>query len=306
MYHGIIEEYPNDPLKDPLGYKISLKQFEEQMAYLKHYCNVISASDAIRGSNLSRRRKNVVITFDDGYQNNYSLAFPILSQYGFPALFALPTEFINKKIPLWNDVVEYLTMKTHIRALNIKGRLFELDSTTGKLEFLKWLTTECNTIQQEKRKIFIADIAGKLEVDLDYNEIVNKTDYTPLSPDDINTMYKSGLAEFASHSVHHYSLVHSNETTIVRELADSKKIIENIISAPCRYFCIPGGHYNSKILTMIIDEDYEMIFSSDTKEFNPAVHHNVIGRYCITRFVTMPLFADIIHGPFHRFFKKAD
>ena len=39
----------------------------------------------------------VVITFDDGYKNNYTNAYPILKKYNIPAIIFLTTNFIDSK-----------------------------------------------------------------------------------------------------------------------------------------------------------------------------------------------------------------
>ena len=43
----------------------------------------------------TRARKPVAITFDDGFQDFYTEAFPVLAQYGFSATMYLPTAFVG-------------------------------------------------------------------------------------------------------------------------------------------------------------------------------------------------------------------
>ncbi len=62
--------------------------FERQMRYLKdHNYRVISLKDFIEGTGRGEvfKYKTVLITFDDGHENNYTNAFPVLKKYGFPA-----------------------------------------------------------------------------------------------------------------------------------------------------------------------------------------------------------------------------
>ena len=68
------------------------------MAYLKkHRFNVLPLSTLVQiikqGKPLPR--KSVVITFDDGYDDNYQHAFPVLKKYGFPATIFVITDVVN-------------------------------------------------------------------------------------------------------------------------------------------------------------------------------------------------------------------
>src|ERR1043166_4490896 len=57
-------------------------------------------------------RSSVLLTFDDGYLDNYTLAFPVLRSHGVQAVFFLPTAFIGTAhLPLW-DVIGYVVRQT--------------------------------------------------------------------------------------------------------------------------------------------------------------------------------------------------
>lgn len=76
----------------------SLASFKRQMAYLRDEgYHTISLSDFVNNTfhENTATKKLVVITFDDGFENNYLCAFPILKKYGFTATIFLPTDYIN-------------------------------------------------------------------------------------------------------------------------------------------------------------------------------------------------------------------
>jgi len=77
---------------------VSPENFERHMAYLRdHGFKVLSFEDLVRLTREGRRppRKSAVITFDDGYADNYELAYAILKKFNFPAIIFVPTDFIN-------------------------------------------------------------------------------------------------------------------------------------------------------------------------------------------------------------------
>ena len=82
--------------------KISIapSDFVRQMRFLKeHHYEVLSLSHLSTLLKTSSRfpRNAVVLTFDDGYQNTYLNAFPVLQDYGFPATVFIATQFCGKK-----------------------------------------------------------------------------------------------------------------------------------------------------------------------------------------------------------------
>ncbi len=89
---------------------VSNKNFEYQMAFLKrHKFNVISLTDLARAIREKRflPHNSVVITFDDGYADNYHHAFPILKKYGFPATIFIVASLIGHENYLtWDQIKE--------------------------------------------------------------------------------------------------------------------------------------------------------------------------------------------------------
>lgn len=92
MYHSIAYEKGN-PVRLPK------EKFEEQMKYLKdNGYTTLSLSEAYDAliNNVPVNEKSVVITFDDGYQDNYKNAYPILKSFGFKATIFVITSYIGK------------------------------------------------------------------------------------------------------------------------------------------------------------------------------------------------------------------
>jgi peptidoglycan/xylan/chitin deacetylase (PgdA/CDA1 family) len=72
--------------------------FEAHLAWFGEHCDVISLGKAMeRSRDAASKRPAIVITFDDGYGDNYDYAFPLLTKYGFPASFFLTTGFIERR-----------------------------------------------------------------------------------------------------------------------------------------------------------------------------------------------------------------
>lgn len=88
-YHSV-----NNGRKDDLA--VTVENFKKQMRYFyeKGY-RTVSLTQVIEKRNLAKRP--LVITFDDGYRDNYTNVYSILKRYDFSAIIFLVTEYIGTK-----------------------------------------------------------------------------------------------------------------------------------------------------------------------------------------------------------------
>jgi len=90
--------YHNFTTEEGSSYKINIVEFKKQMDYLAaHNYSVISLSELLarlRSGQLPP--KPIVITIDDGYKSTFTLAYPVLKKYNFPATLFIYTNFIEK------------------------------------------------------------------------------------------------------------------------------------------------------------------------------------------------------------------
>jgi peptidoglycan/xylan/chitin deacetylase (PgdA/CDA1 family) len=95
---------------------VSPENFARQMEYIKkNGYEVITLDELVRGikSKQKTKKNKVVITFDDGYQDNFKYAYPVLKKLGFPATIFIITDFMGKlpkkdkeKFLTWEEVIE--------------------------------------------------------------------------------------------------------------------------------------------------------------------------------------------------------
>ena len=88
------------------GMTSGVEAFEEQIRFLKKHYQILSASEleSYLNQNENYKRKNcVLITFDDGYEDNYINALPILKKYNCPAIFFISTSYIGNNNQFEHD-----------------------------------------------------------------------------------------------------------------------------------------------------------------------------------------------------------
>jgi peptidoglycan/xylan/chitin deacetylase (PgdA/CDA1 family) len=103
MYHSVPGADVAD-FVDPAN-AMPPRRFEEQMAFLARSRRVISMSDLVASIELgeSQPAGTVVITFDDGYLDNLTVAAPILARHRLPAILYLATGHVTRRQPQWID-----------------------------------------------------------------------------------------------------------------------------------------------------------------------------------------------------------
>lgn len=106
----LILTYHDFTIEEGSSYDMNIVEFEKQMDYLAaHNYSVISLSELLKGLKGGQLPpKPVVITIDDGFKSNYTLAYPVLKKYNFPAILFLYTNFIEKNNGslTWEEIKE--------------------------------------------------------------------------------------------------------------------------------------------------------------------------------------------------------
>jgi peptidoglycan/xylan/chitin deacetylase (PgdA/CDA1 family) len=91
---------------------VTVPTLERQLAFLEQHFEIVPLGHLLDGETVRRRarRPRCVITFDDGWRDNYDLAFPILRQRSIPATIFLTTDFIGTERVFWHTELIYLLL----------------------------------------------------------------------------------------------------------------------------------------------------------------------------------------------------
>lgn len=144
--------------KDPYKISVTPEQFQQQMAYLHdNQYQTVSLADMLNKVDLPPQP--VVITFDDGYLDNYENAYPILKQYGFAATIFLVSDRVGKTNN-WDTYSDFPLMSwEHVRELSQNN--FEFGSHTHTHASLDQLEAKQARWEIEYSKQVIEDHLGQ-------------------------------------------------------------------------------------------------------------------------------------------------
>jgi peptidoglycan/xylan/chitin deacetylase (PgdA/CDA1 family) len=205
------------------------------------------------GGKTASSRPRLLLTFDDGWRDNYITAYRWLKKFRVPATIFVSVEAVEKQEPFWIERLarewrnssRQAHMQSQLQCLfPSKRQLLRLDET---IEALKHMPS------QRRQQI--------LDVLLPSNESVEDQGAADrmLTWDQMLEMSRDGV-EFGSHTVTHPLLTYENDVTVREELCASKRILEGKLNQRVRAFAYPNGDCNTHVRKQVREAGYECAF----------------------------------------------
>ena len=216
--------------------------FEEQIRYLSKRFRLITLQTLMSAlSSGVVPKESLVLTFDDGYKDNFTVALPILKQYGAVGTLFLTTNCIGTGLPLWTDVFGALFQETTVKSLYWrfgKPETFSWTCSQEKILAFKTIKNLIKTLPEDRKIEVLADIEEQLGSASSFNWSQRMLDW-----DEVRILHEAGI-EIGGHTSSHPILSRISEEQVYRELSDSKNSIEDKIQAPVTSLAYPNGTIN--------------------------------------------------------------
>lgn len=255
LYHGVTTQSPSGII-NAHGKHMNVSEFKKQLRYIKEHCNPISLEEALfyheRGSGWPDR--SVVITFDDGFENNYSIAAPLLDEFNIPAIFYISPGIINTEKMFWVDQIESIinfTNKSKLKVTMNKKEVFDLTSLDKKLKALTEIKRFCKKASRQVRN----DIISMLSNDANHTPtILDSIDYKSMTWKQVNQISSNSLFDIGGHTMHHDILTSVSIKSACSDIDETIESINKNLNINCRHFSYPEGqaeHFNQEIIKHI-------------------------------------------------------
>ena len=241
MFHRIL---PDDgrPRVHTKALDVTPDRLEEIILFFKsnHY-DFIKMEEVEQYLSVRKNRRFVVFTFDDGYIDNYSLAYPIFKKHNIPFTIYLTTDFPDHKHILWHYMLEDLMLKNTKLDITLNNELisFELNTIEQKEKVYNVLRRYLIDLSIDERKNTISEWFLEQEGDLT-NRIRNES----MTWDQIVELTKEPLAEIGAHTITHPSLSTLSPAEIQKETIGSADRIEEMTGKRPTHFAYPFGSKN--------------------------------------------------------------
>jgi peptidoglycan/xylan/chitin deacetylase (PgdA/CDA1 family) len=287
-YHRIAST-GTDSFYDPV-ISATPEAFRAQIDWLYGQFEILDLSEFLAWTNgeLAMRRPAALITFDDGYRDNFDVAVPILRAAGVPATFFLATGFLDEpKLPWW-DHVAYIIKSTGVRRFTVATspganacRLsFDLVEGTRQ-QFIKTVVNAFLDGSISNQAWFLDELGSAAQVSVDATLLGRKlfgnwNQVRELAATDSNLT-------FGSHAKSHPRLADLDEASERVELAESKEILERQLGKPIQALAYPygwPGSFTARSSALAREIGYQVAFTS----MEGVNRHNSMERFEMKRF----------------------
>lgn len=284
-YHRV-----NDIHDDWNNITVTQNTFIKQLQYLRQNYDIVYSCNDIY------KEHAVAITFDDGYEDTYLNAFPILKQLNIPATLFISTLCIDQENEDWCNELSRLIIeggkgKTH---LQFRGETYPVST----------LEERKNTNRQIFRIIKSDDIDVRNDSMMEIGKWSGQEGAKPrlafrmLRSLQIQELATSNLIRIGAHTVTHPSLSTLSESSQESELINSKNKLEEITGKIITEFAYPFGYprdYSEKTITLLKKVGFERAFITHHFERHSDDAKYEIRRLCISE-CPIEEFAEMIHS----------
>lgn len=208
--------------------------------FLKHDYDIISIGQLF--DNLQRckiKKKFVVFTFDDGYLDNFTYAYPVFKKYNIPFTIYITTGFMDGTAVLWWYSLEQLVLEKNYIAFEIDGKTLEFHC--AKLKEKEQVFLNIRSIIRNSHENNYCDILQKIFIQ-NRIDIYKKTEELILNWQGVKALSNDSLVTIGIHTANHYCLSNLSETAVSYEIIESKKRLEFCIDREIKHFSYPFGN----------------------------------------------------------------
>lgn len=257
-YHRI-DEPTRRPWLDPGLISASPKRFDEQMAYIATYCQLLTIGDILAALK-SRKKKDlppraVLVTFDDGYHDFEEQAWPILRRHKIPVTLFVPTAYPDhpERTFWWDDLYQALQKTNRKEDLHTSIGTFSLSNAISRDQAYQRLKSYLKTLKHTDAILRVRKLCNELGIQPSTNCI--------MSWDTLRKLSRDGLT-VGPHTRTHPLLNRISVDEAREEAIGSFEDLKREIGSALKIFAYPGGELNNEVVSMLEREVFSLAFTT--------------------------------------------
>ena len=272
LYHGVTDDLScrENSIRNYNSKHLDKTIFEYQIQKISKVCNIVSMDNLVENwiENREFKGPTALVTFDDGFKNNFNVAIPILEKYNIPSIFYISTGNINKNKLFWVDQLELLFDNTKINQINLENTptLFKLSSFKGdnlvihnrneKIYLLNVVKKCLKLYSPRQRNEIIKTLFLELEISDCFKAEDCHHDYSLLTWKEIAKMDLNPLVTIGGHSRWHNILSKLTGKELKNEISGSIQDLNNNLDSFSGHYAYPEGqpeHFNLETQNVLRD-----------------------------------------------------
>ncbi len=307
-----------------LNYHNAEGNLHDQMRYLSRHYRILHAEEALKElyakpavdrANRSGRDRRIplVLTFDDGYLDNYKLAWPLAKKFQAPITIYIIPGYIESGHYFWWLAANRLLKELNGAKVKFDGQTYQLSIPNEQAALLKLIDTRLRYASSvAEREAFLVSVQEELGVSLPVRSGDAKDeDALPVTWEQMREMEESGLVSFGAHTVNHPVLsALSDQKELQYEVSESRTLLEQKLEHPVLTFAYPIGkphHFGDQGVEAVRSAGYSWavttIEDANTDETDPYLLRRLPGDVDIHWTVMAAELAGLL-GIVSRFRKK--
>ena len=248
MYHAVVRT----PLEVFDWCFITESKFEAQLDCLMRTFDIVPLAAVPRLLRTGPTRATAAITFDDGFLNNFEVAFPILRRASVPAAVFICPDFVNSEETLWYCHLNRALAETPLAEAEWNGALLDLSNPQAR-------ALASSRLQAELKRRTPSDLLDQVEAILKSLRVHERTlradsPYRMLTSTAIRSMQETGLIEFGAHTMSHAILRQLSSIERRAQIEASIAAVEELAGRRCNLFAYPNGQqgdYDEECLRIV-------------------------------------------------------
>ena len=275
MYHRVLTEEQRARTGSHPGIVVTRETFARQMKVLSERFAVLSITDF--ADRLTTRRpfanSSCLITFDDGWIDNYTNALPILREHGLHALVFLPVNYIGSDRVFWREALTNLVCRARVELAQHPERRPRFEGLLQSAGLARLLDLagddEPATISEALGALkgtnpapietLIIDFASELAVPL---ASLCATDGF-MNWDQVNAMATDGVA-FGGHGAEHLLLTTLSSSEVRADVGTARRTIPDALMAGVPTFSYPNGSWSPAVAGAVQELGYRLAFTTES------------------------------------------
>jgi peptidoglycan/xylan/chitin deacetylase (PgdA/CDA1 family) len=261
-YHRVVDDIETAARTDMPTMLTSREMFERHIDWIGRHFDFVSLDDV--GDRIERdvpfSKPVAAVTFDDGYQDVYDIALPMLQRKGIPAAVFVVTDLIGQSSWQIHDRLYHLLDKAYGGWSDpwegLARVLAEADVSPNAIPELRAASRNpYQAVSTILPALSQAD-AGRLVELLDV-QVGNGTAAVPrtVTWQMVERMHQAGVT-IGSHTRTHVWLANESDDKVLDELGGSRRALEARFGAPVRHFAYPGGQFTPRVVDLAARTGY--------------------------------------------------